>query len=80
MRVALAPVGGITSMEVPVTTPTPLSMVSVVAPVTDQARVVGAPAATFAGVAVKVLMVGGGTTVMATDRVVDPAALVAVRV
>ena len=56
----------------PVTVPIPWLIEKLAAPVLVQARVVAAPAATPAGVAVKLRMTGGGTTVTVTDRLVLP--------
>ena len=51
---------GVTTALVPVTVPTPWLTLSVVAPVTDHARVLLWPAVMAAGVAVKVEMTGFG--------------------
>ena len=58
----------------------PLLMLSPVAPVTVHDKVVDPPAATVDGEAEKLTIVGGGTTVMNTEAVVVPTALVAVSV
>jgi hypothetical protein len=67
---------------VPVTVPTPLSIESVVAPVTDHASVDEAPRAMVAGVAVKeaITGTGKGVTVTVAVAVEFPPALVAVSV
>jgi len=71
---------GFTDVLVPVTVPTPWSMVSVVAPVSDQESADEDPGATTEGAAVNEEMTGTGITVTMTLAVVLPAALVAVRV
>jgi hypothetical protein len=55
-------------------------MVKVGAPVTVQLSVLGWPAATLAGVATKLVMVGGLPTGTVTAAVAEPNALVAVSV
>jgi hypothetical protein len=75
---------GNTALEVPVTVPTPLLMVKVVAvpPVKVQDNVEDWPEVIEAGVAVKELTTGKATaefTVTVTDRVTLPALLEAVR-
>jgi hypothetical protein len=71
---------GFTLTDVPVTAPTPELMVRVGEPVVVQLSVLDCPAPTFAGVALRLAMVGGLPTVMVTMAVADPAVLVAVRV
>ena len=70
---------GETVVEVPVTVPIPL-MEREVAPDTDHERVELAPALMVAGLAVKLEIVGGTTTVTVVCAVVLPALFVAVRV
>ena len=74
------PTGGTKFTDVPVTVPTPLLMLNDVAPVTSQESVVDCPAASAAGMAVKLLTTGGGTTVIDSELVVVPTALVRVNV
>jgi hypothetical protein len=64
---------------VPVTVPIPL-IESELAPETDQERVELAPALIVAGLAVKLEIVGGGTTVTVVCAVTEPRLFVAVRV
>ena len=72
---------GVTSFDVvPVTTPTALSMLRLLAPETDHESVVLAPTLMFAGLAAKLVIVGSDTTVTVAVANVDPAALVAVSV
>ena len=74
-------VAGVTFTDIPVTAPTAGLMLSAVAPVTDQLSVLDCPGFTFAGVAVKLAMVGAipGFTVTETVAVTDPNVFVAVR-
>jgi len=66
---------------VPVTVPTLLSMLTLVAPVTDQLSVVVPPAVIVDEAAVKLAIEGAATTVTVTCAVaVVPAEFVAVRV
>ena len=76
----LAATDGVTLTDVPVTVPTPESIVRAGEPVTTQFSVLDCPGATFAGVAVKAVMAGGLPTMTVTAAVEDPEALVAVRV
>jgi len=71
---------GLTDVLVPVTVPTPWSMVSLFAPATDHESADGEPGATVEGVAVNEAMTGKGTTLTVTLAVVLPTAFVAVRV
>ena len=72
---------GLTETLVPATVPTPWSMLRLVAPVTDQDKVLLWPVTIPAGLAVKLAMVGLlPATVTVAVSVVLPAALVAVRV
>jgi len=71
---------GVTLTDVPVTTPTPGLRVRPGEPVTAQLSVLDCPTITFAGVAVKLVMVGGLPAVTVTVAVADPKLLVAVRV
>jgi hypothetical protein len=72
---------GVTTTLAPVTGPTPPSIESDVAPVTDQARVDDPPGATCDGDAVNEAITGGsGVTVTVAVDVADPVALVAVNV
>jgi hypothetical protein len=71
---------GFTFTDVPVTAPTPESMVRVGDPVTVQASVPDWPAARFAGVAVNFVMVGALPTATVTAAVLDPKLFVAVSV
>ena len=74
-------VPGLTTLVVPVTVPTPLSMLRLVAPDTDQLKVLLCPAVMVAGVAMKLEMAGGcgaGFTVTVVVAVTLPAAFVAV--
>jgi hypothetical protein len=76
-------VGGLTLVLAPVTTPTPWSMETLVAPVTLQDRVELWPAWIDAGVAKNDAMTGtdpAGVTVTIAVWVAEPAALVAVSV
>ena len=66
--------------DVPVTAPTPWSMLKVGAPVATQFNVLDWPGVTVAGVAVKLVTVGGLPTVTVTTAVAVPKALVAVSV
>lgn len=66
--------------DVPVTAPTPGLRIRLGKPVTVQLSVLGWPAVTFAGVAVKLVMVGGLPAITVTAAVVDPKSLVAVKV
>jgi len=66
--------------DVPVTAPTPGLMIRPGEPVTAQLSVLVCPAVTFAGLAVKLVMVGGLPAVTVTAAVADPKLLVAVRV
>jgi hypothetical protein len=70
---------GFTVTDVPPTAPTPEFMLRVGEPVTTQASVLDCPVSTFAGVAVKLAMVGGLPTPTATVAAVAPKALTAVR-
>jgi hypothetical protein len=67
-------------IDVPVTAPTPGLMTTPGYPVTDQLSVHGCPAVTFAGAAVKLVMVGAGPDITVTEAVTEPLSLVAVRV
>jgi hypothetical protein len=68
-------------MLVPVTVPTPLSMLRVVAFVVDQLSAAVPPTVIAAGAAVKLAMVGAPTTVTVACAVTDvPVELVAVSV
>jgi len=60
--------------------PTPLSMVTLVAFVVDQLKVVAPPAGIVAGVAVKLLTVGNALTVTVTVALAVPPGPVAVSV
>jgi predicted RecA/RadA family phage recombinase len=72
---------GVTLTLVPVTVPTLLSMLTLVAPVTDQLSVVVPPAVIVDEAAVKLAIEGAATTVTVTCAVaVVPAEFVAVRV
>lgn len=71
---------GETPMLVPVTVPTPLSMLSVDAPDTVQLSVDLPPRTMVAGEAWKAEMTGAGTTVTVAVDDAEPEALVAVRV
>ena len=74
---------GLTALVVPVTVPTPLSMLSDVAPDTVQPSVLLWPTVMVEGVAMKLEMVGGcgaGFTVTVAVAVTLPTAFVAVRV
>ena len=66
---------GVTDLLVPVTAPTPLSMLSEVAPLTLQLNVVDWPATTTAGLAVNVEMAGNGGGCGATVTVAVAVAL-----
>jgi hypothetical protein len=70
---------GVTFVEAPVTAPTPESIVRVGEPVTTQASVLGWPAATFAGVAVKLVIAGAFPTATVAVAVADPKSFLAVR-
>ncbi len=67
-------------MLVPVTVPIPLLMLRLVAPVTDQDRVLGSPWVMEAGLAVKEAITGFCTTVTVTCLLVLPPGPVAARV
>lgn len=69
---------GFTVTDVPVTAPIPL-IVSVGEPVTVQLKVVDPPVATLAEPAVKLEIVGAVPTVIVTEAVTVPKALVALR-
>ena len=72
---------GLTSLLLPVTAPTPLSMLRLVAPDTDQLKVLLSPKVMVAGVAMKLEMAGGcgaGVTVTVVEAMVLPTAFVAV--
>ena len=71
---------GFTATDVPVTAPTPALMARVGEPVTVQLRVLDCPLVTFAGKALKLVMVGRPPAMTVTEAVVDPEALVAFRV
>ena len=74
---------GLTALVVPVTVPTPLLMLSDVAPDTVQPSVLLWPTVMVEGVAKKLEMVGGwgaGLTVTVAVAVTLPTAFVAVRV
>lgn len=72
---------GVTLTLVPVTVPTPLLMLNVVAFVTAHERTVETPDIKADGVAIKLEIVGAGTTVTVAFAVdASPAALVAVSV
>lgn len=71
---------GFTFADVPVTAPTPESIVTAGEPVAVQASVLVWPTITFAGVAENLPMVGGLPAVTVTGAVTDPNAFVAVRV
>lgn len=71
---------GFTTVDVPVTLPTPPVMASVGEPVTTQESVLDWPAVTLAGEAVKLVTVGGLPTLTVTAAVVDPKLFLAVRV
>jgi hypothetical protein len=70
---------GVTVAEFPVTAPTPGLMIMPGEPVTAQLSVLACPRVTFAGVAVKPLMVGGLPTRIEVEAVTAPKLLVAVR-
>ncbi|MBK8727677.1 MAG: hypothetical protein IPL96_16980 [Holophagaceae bacterium] len=72
--------GVTTRVVVPVTAPRPWLRARLVAPVVVQARVLDWPGLRVAGVAVKAVMAGSWVTETVTAAVVEPAALVAVRV
>ena len=64
---------GLTLTLVPVTVPTPWSMLRLVAPLTTQESVLVWPALMLAGLAVKLVMVGlGGVTVTVAVEVLLP--------
>jgi hypothetical protein len=67
-------------MDIPVTAPTPGLMVKAGEPVTAQLSVLACPGVTFAGVAVKLAMVGAlpAVTETMTEAVTDPKVFVAV--
>jgi hypothetical protein len=72
---------GFTLTLVPVTVPTPLSMLKVVAFAVDQLSVAESPAVIVAGVSVKLAMEGAATTVTVACAFTDvPAEFAAVRV
>jgi hypothetical protein len=71
---------GETTLDVPVTVPTPWSMDRLVAPLVLHLRVELAPVSMVAGVAVKLLIVGDPLTVTVTVAVTDPNELVAVSI
>ena len=68
--------------DIPATAPTPGLTFSPVEPVTAQLSVLDCPGLTFAGVAVKLAILGAlpGMTVTETAAVTDPKMLVAVSV
>lgn len=66
--------------DVPVTVPGPGLMTRLGEPVTAQLSVLGWPAVTVAGVALKLVMVGALPAITVTLAAVDPKLLVAVRV
>jgi len=70
---------GFTVADVPATAPTPELMLRVGEPVTTQASVLDWPGATFAGVAVNLVIVGGLPTPTVTAAALAPKALRAVR-
>ena len=74
-------VKGVTFTDVPLTAPTPGFTLSPVAPVTAQLSTLACPGLTFAGVAVKLPMVGAlpGITVTETAALTDPKVFVAVK-
>jgi hypothetical protein len=69
---------GFTLAEVPVTAPTPELILRVGDPVTAQLSVLDRPAVNVAGVALKLVMVGGLPTVTVALAVACPAEFVAV--
>ena len=73
---------GETVVDVPLTAPTPLSMLRLVAPVTDHDSVDDEPGAMVGGEAEKEEMTGfaSGVTVTVVVAVTEPASLVAVSV
>ena len=71
---------GVTFADVPVTLPIPPSMVRLGDPVTAQLSMLDWPAATFAGVATKRLIVGGLPAVTTSEAIAVPKLFVAVRV
>lgn len=80
VSVYVAVVEGVTLTDVPVTAPTPGVTVRLGKPVTVQLSVLDWPVVTFAGVAMKLVMVGGLPARSVTEAVVDPKSLVAVKV
>ena len=73
-------VAGLSVTEVPATGPKPGFNIRVGEPVTAQLSVVECPAVSFAGVAVKPMIVGRLPTITETVVVTDPKPLVAVSV
>src|ERR1039458_947476 len=73
-------VAGLSVTEVPATGPKPGFNIRVGEPVTAQLSVVECPAVSFAGVAVKPVIVGRIPTITETVAVTDPKLLVAVKV
>ena len=72
---------GDTSTLAPETVPTPWSMLRLVAPLTDQDRVLLCPVVMLAGLAMKLAIVGFWPLIVTdTVAVEEPAALVAVNV
>jgi hypothetical protein len=71
---------GETDRDVPVTVPTPWLMDRLVAPLVLHLRLELPPLLMVAGLALKLLIVGGCLTVTVTVLVTDPAELVAVSV
>jgi hypothetical protein len=72
---------GFTLTLVPVTVPTPLSMLRAAAFAVDQLSVAESPTVIMAGVSVKLVMLGAATTVTVACAVADaPNEFVAVRV
>ena len=81
VRVKEVVVKGVTFTDIPVTAPTPGLTLSPVEPVTAQLSTLDCPGLTFAGVAVKLAMLGAlpAMTVTETTAVTDPKVFVAVR-
>jgi hypothetical protein len=73
-------VAGLSVTEVPATGPKPGFNIRLGEPVTAQLSVVGNPTVSFAGVAVKPMIVGRIPTITETVAVTDPKLLVAVKV